>query len=184
MSAAAEGLALLPLGVSAVTVGFGLFLTIRMLVPSAQFLVPIAQAVVALPLVARVILPVVRAIDPRLREAAATLGAGPGRVWRSIDLPLAARALAVAAGFGLAISLGEYGATSFLATSDSTTLPVLIGQLLGRPGAENYGTAMAGAVVLGMVTGGLMVLSEMAAPAGTASSLLPRQKGKLRVRTS
>ncbi|MDK8658023.1 iron ABC transporter permease, partial [Actinotignum sanguinis] len=113
-----------------------------------------------------------------------TLGAGPGRVWRSIDLPLAARALAVAAGFGLAISLGEYGATSFLATSDSTTLPVLIGQLLGRPGAENYGTAMAGAVVLGMVTGGLMVLSEMAAPAGTASSLLPRQKGKLRVRTS
>ncbi|MDE1578010.1 ABC transporter permease subunit, partial [Actinotignum sanguinis] len=69
VSAAAEGLALLPLGVSAVTVGFGLFLTIRMLVPSAQFLVPIAQAVVALPLVARVILPVVRAIDPRLREA-------------------------------------------------------------------------------------------------------------------
>ncbi|WP_236624507.1 ABC transporter permease [Actinotignum schaalii] len=184
VSAAAEGIALLPLGVSAVTVGFGLFLTIRMLVPSAQLLVPVAQAVVALPLVARVILPVVRAIDPRLREAAATLGAGPGRVWRSIDLPLAARALAVAAGFGLAISLGEYGATSFLATSDSTTLPVLIGQLLGRPGAENYGTAMAGAVVLGTVTGGLMALSEMAAPAGAASSLLTQQKGKLRVRTS
>ncbi|MDK6927619.1 MULTISPECIES: ABC transporter permease [Actinotignum] len=184
VSAAAEGIALLPLGVSAVTVGFGLFLTIRMLVPSAQVLVPVAQAVVALPLVARVILPVVRAIDPRLREAAATLGAGPGRVWRSIDLPLAARALAVAAGFGLAISLGEYGATSFLATSDSTTLPVLIGQLLGRPGAENYGTAMAGAVMLGTVTGGLMALSEMAAPAGAASSLLTQQKGKLRVRTS
>ena len=52
-----------------------------------------------------------RAIDPRLREAAATLGASPARVWREVDLPIVARAALVAAGFAFAISLGEFGAT-------------------------------------------------------------------------
>ncbi|MDE1642708.1 ABC transporter permease [Actinotignum sanguinis] len=107
VSAAAEGLALLPLGVSAVTVGFGLFLTIRMLVPSAQFLVPIAQAVVALPLVARVILPVVRAIDPGGGVGAGPRGGGPGGGGWFFLLARAGRARAVGGGVRLGIYLGE-----------------------------------------------------------------------------
>src|SRR5690606_39371364 len=48
--------------------------------------------------------------DLRLRQAAATLGAGPARVWWAIDLPLAARSLAAAAAFGYVVALGEFGA--------------------------------------------------------------------------
>ena len=50
---------------------------------------PLAQALVITPLVIRIVLPVLRSIDERLRQAAATLGAGPGRVWWEVDLPLA-----------------------------------------------------------------------------------------------
>ena len=63
--------------------------------------------------------PVLRAIDPRLREAAAMLGASPARVWREVDLPIVARAALVAAGFAFAISLGEFGATVFIVRPDA-----------------------------------------------------------------
>ena len=81
-------------------------------------LVPIAQALVAIPFVVRAVVPVLRAIDPRLREAAAMLGASPARVWREVDLPIVARAALVAAGFAFAISLGEFGATLFIVRPD------------------------------------------------------------------
>ncbi|MGO3814646.1 MAG: ABC transporter permease, partial [Cellulosimicrobium funkei] len=93
---------MLPLGVSAVTVGFGFLITLdRPLgldvdLRTSGLLVPIAQAVVATPLVVRTVLPTLRAIDPRLREAAATLGAAPGRVFRTVDGPIAARSLGLA----------------------------------------------------------------------------------------
>ena len=61
-------------------------------------------------------------------------------------------ALAVAAGFAFAISLGEFGATVFLARPDRPTLPVAIFRFLGRPGALNVGQAFALAVVLMAVT--------------------------------
>ena len=69
---------MLPLGVSAVTVGFGFLITLNRPpydLRSSWALIPIAQAMVALPLVVRTLLPTLRAIDPRLHEAAATLGA-------------------------------------------------------------------------------------------------------------
>ena len=131
---------MLPLGVSAVTVGFGFLLSMHhpfglpVDLRTSPLLVPIAQAVVAVPLVVRVVLPVLRAIDPRLREAAATLGAGPGRVLRTVDLSIAGRSLGLAVGFAFAASLGEFGATSFLARPDRPTLPVVIFRLIGRPG--------------------------------------------------
>jgi thiamine transport system permease protein len=111
-------------------------------------LVPIAQALVAIPFVVRVMTPVLRAIDPRLRDAAATLGASPARVWREVDLPIVARAALVAAGFAFAISLGEFGATVFIVRPDQPTLPVLVYRLLGQPGPLNFGGAMAASVIL------------------------------------
>ena len=101
---------------------------------AAPWLVPVAQALVAIPFVVRIVAPTLRSIDPRQREAAALLGASPGRVRREIDLPIVSRALAVAAGFAFAISLGEFGATVFLARPDRPTLPVAIFRFLGRPG--------------------------------------------------
>ncbi|MCF2706143.1 iron ABC transporter permease [Arcanobacterium haemolyticum] len=152
---------MLPLGVSSVTVGFGFFLALKGgFVDDRGLLVPVAQAVVALPLVVRSLVPVLRAIDPRMREAAATLGAGPARVVATIDGPYVLRGLGLAVGFAFAMSLGEFGATSFLSSPDYVTLPVLIVRLLSRPGAGNYGMAMAGAVVLAVLTAGVMAVCE------------------------
>jgi thiamine transport system permease protein len=146
---------MLPLGTSAVTLGFGLLLTFSVApfdLRGRWIIVPIGQALVAMPLVVRTVLPVLRAIDPRLREVAATLGSSPVRTWRTIDLPVVARALGVGAGFAAAVSLGEFGATSFLARTDAPTLPVQIGRLLSRPGEANVGQAAALSVVLVVVT--------------------------------
>ncbi|GAB2461138.1 ABC transporter permease [Xylanimonas ulmi] len=163
---ALDAVVMLPLGVSAVTVGFGFLITLdRPLgldvdLRTSGLLVPIAQAVVAIPLVVRTVLPVLRAIDPRLREAAAVLGAAPGRVLRDVDLPIALRSLGLAIGFAFAVSLGEFGATAFLARPDSATLPVVIFRLIGRPGAQNYGMALAASVVLAALTAAVMMLAE------------------------
>jgi thiamine transport system permease protein len=141
----------LPLGVSAVTVGFGFLITLDappLDLRTSWILVPIAQALVAIPFVVRLTTPVLRSIDPRLREAAALLGAPPRRVWREVDLPIAARALAVAGGFAFAIALGEFGATVFLARPDRPTLPVVIYRLLGQPGSSSFGAAMAASTIL------------------------------------
>ncbi len=158
---------MLPLGVSAVTVGFGFLITLNrppLDLRSSPILIPIAQALVALPLVVRSLLPVLRAIDPRLREAAATLGADPGRVLATIDVPFVLRGLGLAAGFAFATSLGEFGATSFLSRPDHPTLPVVIFRLIGRPGAENFGMAMAASVVLAGLAAAAMMLAEALRP--------------------
>jgi thiamine transport system permease protein len=158
---------MLPLGVSAVTVGFGFLITLNrppLDLRSSWVLIPVAQAMVALPLVVRTLLPTLRAIDPRLHEAAATLGATPARILATIDLPFALRGLGLAVGFAFATSLGEFGATSFLARPDRPTLPVVIFQLIGRPGAENFGMALAASVVLAALTAIVMGLAELIGP--------------------
>jgi thiamine transport system permease protein len=151
---ALEALLTLPLGASAVMLGFGFviaFDTAPLDFRSEPWIVPVVQSLVAIPFVVRIVAPTLRAIDDRQREAAALLGASPGRVLREIDLAVAARSLAVAAGFAFAISLGEFGATVFLARPDSPTLPVAIFRFLGRPGELNTGQAYALAVVLMLV---------------------------------
>jgi thiamine transport system permease protein len=148
-------LLMLPLGASAVMLGFGFLIAFDespIDFRSAPWIVPIAQSLVAVPFVVRIVAPTLRAIDERQREAAALLGAPPRRVRREIDLPIAAGALAVSAGFAFAISLGEFGATVFLARPDRPTLPVAIFRFLGRPGELHAGQAYALAVVLMVVT--------------------------------
>lgn len=150
-----DGAFMLPLGVSAVTVGFGLLITLNrppLDLRSSAVLIPIAQAMVALPLVVRTIAPALRAIDDRLRQAAMVLGAPYWRAVLTVDLPVVWRPLLAACGFALAVSMGEFGATAFLARSDSATLPVVIYRLVGRPGPENFGMAMAASVVLAAIT--------------------------------
>lgn len=171
----AEAFAMAPLGVSSVTVGFGFLIALRG--PPLELgseAVPFAQAIVAVPMALRALLPVLRAIDPRLREAAAMLGAGPARILRTVDLPLAAKGLMLAAGFALAISLGEFGASSFLVSGENDTLPVLISRLLNRPGAANYGMALAASVILGLLTALVMFLCEL--PAGPDARMSAAEK--------
>lgn len=145
-----DALLMLPLGTSAVTLGFGFLLALDAPVDlrTSIWLIPIAHAMVAIPFVVRTAVPVLRSVRDRLREAAAMLGAPPERVWREIDLPLVARATLVGAGFAFAVSLGEFGATSFLALPTNPTLPTAIFRLLGRPGTVNFTSAMALSTIL------------------------------------
>ncbi|MYR43179.1 iron ABC transporter permease [Streptomyces sp. SID5910] len=158
-----DALLMLPLGVSAVTVGFGFLIALDeppLDLRSSWILVPLAQALVGVPFVVRTMLPVLRAVDVRLREAAAVLGASPWRVWREVDLPMVRRALLIAAGFAFAVSLGEFGATVFIARPDNPTLPVAVARLLGRPGDMNYGQAMALSTILMVVCAVALVVLE------------------------
>ena len=158
-----DGVVMLPLGVSAVTVGFGFLVTLDrppLDLRTSPVLIPIAQAIVALPLVVRTLAPVLRAIDDRQRQVAATLGARPWQVLATVDLPIIWRPLLAAVGLALAVSLGEFGATSFLARPDSPTLPVVIYRLIGRPGVDNLGMALAASVILAVVTVTVMGVVE------------------------
>ncbi|MCB0997444.1 MAG: iron ABC transporter permease [Acidimicrobiales bacterium] len=154
-AAALEVLMLVPLGVSTVTLGFGYLLAFDdppLDLRSTWVIIPLAHALIGVPFVVRIVLPVLRHIDAELREAAAVLGASPRRVLYEIDLPIGGRALAVGAGFAFAVSLGEFGATSFLARPSTPTVPLAIFRLLGRPGEQLYGQAMALSVVLVALT--------------------------------
>jgi thiamine transport system permease protein len=155
---------MLPLGTSAVTIGFGFIVALDWPVDlrASAWLVPIAHALVAVPFVVRNTVPTLRSVQSETREAAAVLGASPLRVWREIDLPIVSRAAMVGAGFAFVISLGEFGATSFVARPSTATIPVMIFRLLSRPGATSFGMAMALSVVLAAITAGVVLAIDRA----------------------
>ncbi len=163
LSRGLDALVMLPLGTSAVIVGFGFLVSLDtppLDLRTSILLIPIAHALIALPFVMRSVVPTIRSIDDRLREAAAVLGASPRRAWREVDGPILARGALVGAGFAFAVSLGEFGATLFIARPDTVTIPVAIFRLLGQPGAANFATAMALAVVLMVLTASAVLLIE------------------------
>jgi thiamine transport system permease protein len=163
LSRSLDALVMLPLGTSAVIVGFGFLVSLDtppLDLRTSILLIPIAHSLVALPFVMRAVVPVIRAIDDRIREAAAVLGASPTRTWLEVDAPILARGALVGAGFAFAVSLGEFGATLFIARPDSVTIPVAIYRLLGQPGAANFALAMALATLLMVVTAATVLLVE------------------------
>jgi thiamine transport system permease protein len=163
---------MLPLGVSAVTLGFGFLIALDqppLDLRSSPLLVPIAQALVALPLVVRILVPVLAGVDDRQRQAAASLGAGPLRTLVTVDLAVVWRPLLAAGGFAFAVSLGEFGATSFIVRPAEPTLPVVIYRLLGHPGVLNHGTALAASVVLAAVTSAVILVVERLHVPGTGA---------------
>jgi len=158
-----DALLMLPLGTSAVIVGFGMLLTLGGMAAGLRtsvLLIPIAHALIALPFIVRSVAPVMRAIDGRLREAARVLGAPPAAAWREVDLPIVSRAALVGAGFAFAVSLGEFGATIFIARPEAPTMPIAVFRLLSQPGTLAFGQAMAMATLLMIVTGVAVVLVD------------------------
>lgn len=144
-----------PMATSAVVIGFGILITYDTNpydFRSQWWLIPVVHAVVALPFVVRSALPVAESIPNGHRDAAATLGASPARRWLRIDLPLMAPALATSLGLSAALSLGEFGATSFLTRRDTATLPIVIDQLLGRAGETAFTASMVVASTLLIIT--------------------------------
>jgi len=146
---------MLPLGTSAVTLGLGFLVALDtppLDLRTSPLLVPIAHTLVAFPFVVRSLTPALASIQPKLKQAAAVLGASPRRITREIDLPLIGRAMLVAATFAFTISIGEFGASSLITRPEYPTVPIVIYRLLSRPGALNYGQAMALSTILMMTT--------------------------------
>lgn len=161
LTALLDPIFLLPLGTSAVTLGLGYVVSMGSL-RASLVLIPIAHTLIAAPFVVRTLLPALRSLNPRLREAGASLGAAPFRVWWAIDLPLLRPALIVGAVFAFTISLGEFGATLLISRPDFPTMPVVIYQALGQPGALNYGKATAMSTILMAVAGaGLLIIERL-----------------------
>lgn len=161
---------MLPLGASAVTLGLGFLVAFNRLSPDVRtfpFLIPVAHSLVALPFVVRTLQPVLASIPPVLRNAAAVLGASPWHVWKEIDLPIVFRAMVSSGVFAFTISMGEFGATTFLARPEYPTLPVAIYRFFSQPGALNYGQALAMATLLMLICAvGIFVIERLRLPGG------------------
>lgn len=158
-----DPLFMLPLSTSAVTLGFGIIITLDrppLNLRASTLLVPLVHALVGFPFVLRAVLPALKSIPNGIREAAGMLGASPGQIFKCIDLPLISGALTAGAVFAFTISMGEFGATIFTADPRTPTIPMAIYRFLGRPGAMNYGQAMAISTLLMAITAVGFILIE------------------------
>jgi thiamine transport system permease protein len=147
---------ILPIGTSAVTLGLGyilalgapLFGVLDFDLRASRLLMPLAHTLIALPFVVRSLLPVLRQMDPHLREIAASLGASPVQTFLRVDVPILRRGMAIAAVFAFTVSMGEFGATLLISRPDFPTVSMVIYRYLSHPGATNYATALAMSVIL------------------------------------
>lgn len=129
----------------------------------------LAAAIMAFPLMVRAIRLSIEAVDPRLEEAAATLGAGPIGGFVTVTLPLALPGIIAGAVLAFAKAMGEFGATITFVSNipgQTQTLPSAIYALLQIPGGE--------ASALRLV----IVSVAIAMSALLASELLARQIAK------
>jgi len=124
----------------------------------------LAAAVMAFPLMVRAIRLSMEAVDPRLEEAARTLGAGRLDVFFSVTLPLTGSGIVVGAILAFARSLGEFGATITFVSAipgETTTLPIALYGLAQVPGREDAALRL---VVLSVVIAFVaMLVSEIVA---------------------
>ncbi len=168
LSRALDPLLMLPLGASAVTLGLGFIITFNrppLAFVTSPLIVPLAHTLIALPFVIRSLQPALASIPDRLRQAAASLGASPRRVWFAVDWPIVSRATLSAAVFAFTVSLGEFGASSLVVRPEYPTLPIAIARFLSQPGGLNYGQAMAMATILMVVCGiGIMLIERLRLP--------------------
>lgn len=156
-------LAMIPLGVSAATLGLGTLLAFGrppLDLRSTALLIPIAHALVAVPLVVAVVTPSLRGTDARTMQVAASLGARPTRAFATAYGPVLRVVMLASAGLAAAVSLGEFGAASFLSRAGSPTVPVQIVRLLSRPGEQSTGVAAVLAVILVAVTLAIVLLVD------------------------
>ncbi|MDG4555813.1 MAG: molybdate ABC transporter permease subunit [Candidatus Contendobacter sp.] len=99
----------------------------------------IASALMAFPLMVRAVRLAVTLVEPRLEEAARTLGAGPLRVWLTVTVPLALPGILTGLVLAFARSLGEFGATvTFVGNvaGETRTLPLAIYTYTQIPGGD------------------------------------------------
>ena len=125
----------------------------------------LACGVMVFPLMVRAMRLSLDAVDPRLEQAARTLGAHWPSRFLSITLPLAAPGVLAAAVLGYTASLGEFGAVITFAASipgQTRTLPLAIYSALDTAGGEAQAARLA-LMSIGLAIGGLL-LAEALAP--------------------
>ncbi|MFO7731000.1 MAG: iron ABC transporter permease [Spirochaetia bacterium] len=128
-----DTLSMAPLAISSVILGLGYFLISRSIPDLGRariFMIVAAHTVIAYPFVARTVSSVLNKIPPSQLQAAMLLGASPGKVFRTVELPVMLPALAAAAAFAFAISLGEINAT-LVFSSSTVTIPLAIYRMIG-----------------------------------------------------
>jgi molybdate transport system permease protein len=121
----------------------------------------LAAAVMAFPLMVRAIRLAIEAVDPKLEEAAATLGASRSIVFLTVTLPLILPGVIAGAVLAFAKAMGEFGATiTFVANipGETQTLPTAIYSFLQVPGGD--GAALRLVLIAVAVAMAALALSE------------------------
>jgi len=169
-----DGLVHLPLVMPPVVTGYMLLLLLGRRGPFGEFLdshfgivfafrwtgAALACAVMGFPLMVRAIRLSIEAVDRKLEDAAATLGASPFWVFLVITLPLALPGIIAGMILSFARSMGEFGATITFVSNipgETQTLPTLIYTLTQVPGGD------AGALRLTLISIAISMLALLAA---------------------
>jgi molybdate transport system permease protein len=173
-----DGIVHLPLVMPPVVVGYLLLITLGTKAPLGAWLhdtfgirfvfswtgAALAAGIISFPFQVRAIRLAMEAVDPGLRDAAETLGAGPIDRFFSITLPLALPGVIAGAITAFAASLGEFGAIITFVSNipgETRTLPLAIYTVIQSPGGEAMAARLAGLSIVLALAG--LVLSELAA---------------------
>ena len=170
-----NGLVHLPLILPPVVTGYILLLTLGTRGPIGSVLAEwgivfafrwtgaaVAAAVMAFPLMVRAIRLSIEAVDPKLEQASATLGASPYWVFLTVTLPMALPGIVAGTILAFAKAMGEFGATITFVSNipgQTRTIPSAIYAFLQVPGGE--GSAMKLVIVSVAVAMGALLLSEL-----------------------
>jgi thiamine transport system permease protein len=152
---------LAPLGVSSVVLGFGFLVSFDaewFPLRSSWLIVPLAQALIALPMVIRLVYPALVSIGKEPIEQASLDGANSFQIWRFVESGMIKGVLLTSLGYAAIISVGEFGASTFLAYGSEGTIPTLLFRLIARPGEQNYSMAMAVSAILIVFVWAVMLL--------------------------
>jgi molybdate transport system permease protein len=121
----------------------------------------LAASIMAFPLMVRAMRLAIEAVDPKLEEAAATLGANRIAVFRTVTLPLILPGIIAGAVLAFAKAMGEFGATITFVSNipgETRTVPSAIYAFLQVPGGETAALRLV-AVAVGIAIAAL-ILSE------------------------
>ena len=170
-----NGLVHLPLILPPVVTGYLLLLSFGTRGPIGSFLADwgivfafrwsgaaLAAAIMAFPLMVRAIRLSIEAVDPKLEQAAATLGAAPAWVFLTVTLPMALPGIVAGTILAFAKAMGEFGATITFVSNipgETRTIPSAIYAFLQVPGGE--GAALRLVIVAVVVAMAALLLSEI-----------------------
>lgn len=173
-----NGLIHLPLILPPVVTGYLLLITFGKRAPVGAFLydtfglvlafrwtgAALAAAIMAFPLMVRAIRLAIEAVDPKLEQAAATLGASRLMVFATVTLPLVLPGIIAGAILAFAKAMGEFGATITFVSNipgQTQTLPSAIYAFLQVPGGEASALKLVG-VSVALAMGALLASEALA----------------------